>query len=215
MEERAPATTTTTATKSRNGSCLIRGLVIAGILLAAIGLLVLWYNRPIHPVVLTEPEKTAIETKIAAMQAATDEAADAPTAPPEYVPGEREIAFTDRELNGLLNEHTALGDQVAFEFVPGAVLARVTTTLADDVPILGGRKLRARAKFIIDASTPAPVLALEDLTVWGISIPNDWLGGIKNTNVLGEAFGAPDGQGIPGVESLVIERGRLVIRLKE
>ena len=206
------------AAQSRIGSCLIRGLVIAGILLAAIGLLILWYNRPIQPIVLTEPEQVAIETKLAAMQTAAEDAAPLPEpteVPAEYEPGVREITFTDRELNGLLHEHTQLGDQVAFAFIPGAVLARMETLLPEDVPLIGGRKLRARAKFAIDASGPTPMLALEDLTVWGISVPNDWLGGIKNTNVLGEAFGAPEGGGIPGVESLLVDRGRLIITLKE
>ena len=95
------------------------------------------------------------------------------------------------------------------------MLARIETLLPEDVPLLGGRKLRARAKFAIDASGPTPMLALDDLTIWGISVPNDWLGGIKNTNVLAEAFGTEGSEGIPGVESLVIERGRLLIRLKE
>lgn len=202
----------TTAEKPRNGSCLLRGLIIAGILLVAIGALVFWYNRPIQPVVLTEPEQTEIQTKLAAMQAAAEEE---PPDVEDYVPGEREIAFTDRELNGLLHEHTQLGDQVEFQFVPGAVLARMETLLPEDIPLIGGRKFRARAKFAIDGSGPEPLLALQDLTVWGISVPNDWLGGIKNTNVLGQAFGASEGEGIPGVESLVIERGRLVISLKE
>ena len=202
--------------KPRSSSCLIRGLIIAAILLAAIGILVLWYNRPIKPVVLTEPEMTVVETKIAAMQPPVEEppAVD-PETPAEYVPGAREIAFTDRELNGLLNKHTALGDQVAFQFTPGAVLARIETPLPEDIPIIGGNKLRARAKFAVDTTGPNPALALEDITIWGISIPNDWIGGIKNTNLLGEAFGSENSQGIPGVESLTIERGRLLIQLKE
>lgn len=208
----------------RSGSCLIRGLVVAGVVVLAIVLFVLWYNRPISPVVLTEPEMAVVETKIAAMQPAPEEqppaiAPDAPTdateTPAEYVPGAREIAFTDRELNGLLNEHTTLGDQIAFQFTPNAVQARIETPIPDDFPIIGGSKLRARAKFVVDTSGSNPTLSLEDFTVWGISIPNDWLGGIKNTNLLGQAFGSETGEGIPGVESLAIEQGRLLIRLKE
>ncbi len=201
-------------------SCLISGISIAAVLIIAVGVLVIWYNRPIEPVVLSEAEKAGIEAKLATMQAVAEdtpppEPEPEPEMPAAYEPGAREIAFTDRELNGLLHEHTRLGDQVAFQFAPGAVLARIETPLPEDIPLLGGRKLRARAKFAIDASGPTPMLALEDLTVWGISIPNDWLGGIKNTNILGEVFGAREGEGIPGVESLVIERGRLLIHLKE
>jgi len=213
----------TEATQPRSGSCLVRGLIILGIAIAAIVLLVLWYNRPIRPVVLTEPEKVVVEQKVAAMHAVDEgeppapdatQDSEAPVAEP-YLPGKREIAFTDRELNGLLNQHTSLGDQIAFQFTPGKVLARIETPLPDDLPILGGRNLRARAKFSVDASGPSPTLALDDFTVWGVSIPNDWLGGIKNVNLLGAAFGSDSGQGIPGVESLTIEKGRLLLRLKE
>jgi len=218
--EQEPTTAAPAATP-RSGSCLVRGLVIAAILLAAIGLIILWYNRPIRPVVLTEPEIAVVETKIAAMQPAIED--EAPTLSPaeatdssdDYAPGSREISFTDRELNGLLNQHTALGDQIAFQFTPGAVLARIETPLPKDVPVIGGSKLRARAKFAVDTTGPNPTLALEDFTIWGISIPNDWLGGIKHTNLLGEAFGSSTSEGIPGVESLTLEKGRLLIRLKE
>ncbi|MFU8893445.1 MAG: hypothetical protein ACNA8L_07440 [Luteolibacter sp.] len=206
--------------KPRSGSCLIRGLIITGIVVACIVLLVFWYNRPIRPVVLTEPEMAIVEEKIAAMQpVAGDEPASNFTGETSvidpYLPGKREISFTDRELNGMLNEHTALGDQIAFQFTPGKILARIETPLPEDLPIVGGTKLRARAKFAVDASGPSPVLALEDFTVWGVSIPNDWLHGIKNVNLLEQAFGAEDNKGIPGVESLSIEDGRLLILLKE
>ena len=223
METHTPDTPTD-ANKPRGKSCLISGLAIFAILVIAIGALIFWYNRPIRPVVLTEPEQAAIEQKVAAIHAAGDdpplkfESSGDPgelIPPPDYVPGSREIVFTDRELNGLLNEHTQLGDQIAIQFVPGAVLARIEAPLPEDVPIMGGRKLRARAKFAVDATGPTPILALQDLTVWGISVPNDWLGGIKNTNILGEAIGVREGQGIPGVESLAIERGQLVLKLKE
>jgi len=227
MEE--PTTPPAPEAEPRSGSCLIRGLVVVGILLIAITALVLWYNRPIRPVVLTDPEKAVVETKIAAMQTTAEEQAPAaiepaaeesptttePATPETYIPGKREISFTDRELNGMLNAHTNLGDQIAFQFTPGAVLARIETPIPDDIPVIGGTKLRARAKFLVDASGPSPMLALEDFTIWGVSIPNEWLGGIKNTNLLGQAFGAESGEGIPGVESLSIERGHLMIRLKE
>lgn len=208
------------------GSCLVRGLAVAGILLVAIGMLVWWYNRPIRPVVLTQPELKTVEAKVAALQsvqtdqsdqAAPEDAALSPTVetPAEYQPGGREIIITERELNGLLNAHTQFGDQIALQFVPGAVLARVEIPLDQGVPVIGGRKLRARAKFSVDTTSGFYALALDDLTVWGISVPNDWLGGIKGRNLLAEALGTKDAPGIPGVESLALERGRLVLRLKE
>jgi len=230
MDESA-APSPATEIPPRTGSCLIRGLVIVGIVIVAVLLVVLWYNRPIRPVVLTEPEKVVVEEKLAAMQATAEEAetlpaqdgiatpvedGNTPPADAEFdLPGKREIAFTDRELNGLLNEHTELGEQISFQFTPGKVLARIAAPLPDDIPVIGGTTMRARASFSVDVSGPSPMLALDDFSVWGVSIPNDWLGGIKNVNLLEEAFGVEEGQGIPGVESLTFEKGRLLIRLKE
>ena len=31
---------------------------------------------------------------------------------------------------------------------------------------------------------------LDDLTVWGISLPNDWLGGLKGQDLLGQTVGS-------------------------
>jgi hypothetical protein len=206
----------------KGSSCLVRGLAVAGVLLVAVGVLLWWYHRPIRPVVLTPPELEVVEAKVAALQPPDEPLADPPladaggeTITPEYQPGAREIVITERELNGLLNAHTNMGDQVVFQFVPGAVLARIETPLDENIPIIGGRKLRARAKFSVDTSADSPSLALDDLTLWGISIPNDWLGGIKGRNLLGEVLGAADGAGIPGLESVTLERGRLVLQLKE
>lgn len=223
MEEGLPPSTSP-ADHARRRSCLFRAAVVAGIFLIAALAWALWHNRPIRPVVLTGPEQAAVERKIATLQApaelpasSAEELATTPAGQPPapYRPGKREIAFTDRELNGLLNANSELGDQIAFEFQPDVVVARIATPLPDDLPLVGGTTLRARAKFSVETSGTSPRLALEDMTVWGISIPNEWLGGMKNINLLEQAFGAEPGKGIPGVESLTFETGRLLLRLKE
>lgn len=55
---------------------------------------------------------------------------------------------------------------------------------------------------------------LDDVTIWGMSLPNDWLGGVKGHDLLGEMFGGTGG-GIAGVEEFKVEPGRLIIRLAE
>ncbi len=133
--------------------------------------------------------------------------------PPTYEKGKREISITERELNGLLNQHTKLGESVSLELATGAVFARVAADLDPDMPIIGGKNLKARARFFAQTRDGVPELVLDDLTIWGISMPNDWLGGLKGKNLLGEIFG--DGPQLSGIESLEIERGHLTIKLKE
>ena len=55
------------------------------------------------------------------------------------------------------------------------------------------------------------------MSIWGVPIPNAWLGGIKNVDLVQE-FGYEAGfwQGFAaGVDDLQVEEGMLKIRLKE
>ena len=185
-----------------------------------------WNNRAIKPVELSLDEKTTLERKLTAINPEFIDRGEGPMGSefdveteidpaPTYEKGEKEFEITERELNGMVNEYTELGDQVKFELVDGAVHARIATDLDEDLPIVGGRNLKARARFFIETLDGVPRLVLDDLTVWGISVPNDWLGGLKGQNLLGEVLGDGGKTSLAGIESLEVERGKLVIRLAE
>ena len=186
-------------------SCLLKGLVGLVILALVLGGLWWWFNRPIQPVVLTAPEKTAVEAKVEAIQKPAE---------PKYEKGAKEIILTERELNGLLNERTDLGKTVSFELGTNVILARVETDLDPDLPVVGGKRLKARARFLVGGSPGHPSFVIDDLTVWGISLPNDWLAGLKGRDLLGEVLGGKNGK-IAGVEEFKVEPGQLIIRLAE
>jgi hypothetical protein len=201
--------------ESPKGSCLRKGLVVTVILLVVAGLFLWWQNRPIRAVTLKPAEQAAVDAKIEMLQGSA-EREDAPVATPApiYEKGSREILLTERELNGLLNQHTQLGDSLQFELADGAIHARVETDLANDLPLVGGRRLKARARFLVGNDGGRPSLVIDDLTVWGVSLPNDWLAGMKGQDLLGEVLGGESGE-LPGVEEFKVERGKLLIRLKE
>jgi hypothetical protein len=184
---------------------LIGLLVVSAIVLG----LWFWFNRPIKPVQLNASEKAAVEAKLETIQ-------QPPASPqsPTYEKGAKEIILTERELNGLLNENTDLGKTLKFELVKDMVHARYETDLDPDLPIVGGRRLKARARFVLNSETGQPQLVLDDLTVWGVSIPNDWLGGLKGQDLLKQTLGNPNGQ-LPGVEDFQVEDGQIRIKLKE
>lgn len=76
---------------------------------------------------------------------------------------------------------------------------------------------RARGRFRV-AIEPGgkPLAVLEDLTIFGLSLPKAWLGGIKGENLLGEAIGENSrGPFLRGIRSLRIEPGTLVLELEE
>lgn len=184
------------------GRRLLPFAIAAAVLLAAGGFALWWVNRPIQPVTLSPAEKQRVEEKVAAVREEPDRG---------YVPGSREIIFTERELNGLLHAQTQLGERLRFEFAKDAIHARIDTELDEDLPLLGGRRLKGRARFLVSQDEAGARLVLDDVTLWGVSLPNDWLGGIKGRDLIGEVFGG----GLAGVESFAIDSGQVLIALKE
>ena len=58
---------------------------------------------------------------------------------------------------------------------------------------------------------------LKGVSLWGVPIPNAWLGGLKNVDLVKE-FGAQRGfwqAFAAGVENIRVEEGNLSIKLKE
>ena len=188
--------------RRKKSSCLlILAVVFLVLIVVAVGTY-FWYNRPITPVELSKEEVQAVEQKVHAIEAE-----------PSYEAGSKEIVLTERELNGLINENTNLGDKISLTLVTDEIHARVESDLAEDIPVLGGKKLKARARFLVRTVDSRPSLILDDLTVWGASLPNDWLGGMKGKDLLAEIFG--NGDTLSGIDEIRIERGRLVIKLAE
>jgi hypothetical protein len=196
--------TSSTVRKTRP-SCLLVAVIVIGLLLVSAAGAYFWYNRPIKPVALSVEETRALEQKIEQIEVAPEE--------PEYQAGSKEIVITERELNGLLSQNTDLGDKLSFTLVTDEVHARIETDLDEGLPMVGGKKLKAKARFLVTTTEGRPSLVLDDLTVWGASLPNEWLGGMKGKDLLTEIFGGSGG--VSGIEELRIERGRLVIRLAE
>ena len=198
-----------TPAPKRGSSCLVKGVIGLIVVALLIGGLWWWFNRPIKPVVLSAQEKTAVEAKVEAIQKPAE---------PKYEKGSKEIILTERELNGLLNENTTFGKTVSFELATNAIHARVETDLDKDLPVVGGKHLKARARFLVSKVPGQASFILDDVTVWGISLPNDWLAGLKGHDLLGEILGGGKGKTtgkVPGVEEFKVEPGRLIIRLAE
>jgi hypothetical protein len=210
------------------------GLMLAlMMLIGATVVFTVWYlQRPIKPVVLSAAEKAAVELKLQEVQAAgtnhtaTRTATDAaPPLLPEgginldrpYVPGSKVLRLTEREINGLLNANTDLGQTVRLEFGRDAINAYIAAPIPEDVPILGGKMFRARGRFRISLTNgAAPYAILEDVTVFGLSLPKAWLGGLKGENLLADAIGSTNGAPVlQGVKSLRVEPGALVLEVAD
>ena len=209
------------------------GLALVVLLLAGtIAGTIWWVQRPIAPVILSENEKAVVEQKIkrlgfepgstsaaGAISAKSRDSASSRTITltPAYVPGSKVLRLTDREANGLLNLNTDLGKMMRLEFAQDAIQAYFAIPIPADFPIGAGTVVRARGRFKISIGpTGTPYAILDDVTLFGISLPKDWLGGIKGENLLGEAMGGKNGSPVfRGIKSLHVEPGALVLEVED
>lgn len=201
------------------------------VIVATVAITIWWIQRPIKPVVLSAQEKATVDQKLKRIQGGTPETGNpsrrlglsqsTPGIEPEvpqrfYVPGSKVLKLTEREINGLLNANTDLGKSVRLEFDQDAINAYVATRIPEDFPIGGGRMFRARGRFRVSLGNGGkPYAVLEDVTVFGISLPKAWLGGIKGENLIGDAMtGSNQPPVLKGIKSLRVEPGALLLELE-
>jgi hypothetical protein len=218
------------------------GLLALVLLLAATVAITIWYiQRPIKPVVLSEKEKAAVEAKLqrlggrsapvttrgpgvtgtpdaeAGAPGGGNRTGSKPALEQRYVPGGKTLKLTEREVNGLLNANTDLGQSVRIEFETDAINAYLVVPIPKDFPVGGGKMFRARGRFRLSLdSGGTPLAMLDDVTVFGLSLPKAWLGGIKGENLLGQAVGGHNGKPVlKGIKSLRVEPGALVLEVED
>jgi hypothetical protein len=219
-------------------------VALALLVVATAAITIWWIQRPIKPVVLSPREKAVVDQKLQRLETANPanapgqrgnnspasprQSAEAPTVSPGsgheiddrnlriYVPGSKVLKLTEREVNGLLNANTDLGKSVRLEFAQDAVNAYLAVRIPDDFPIGGGKMFRARGRFRVSIGNGGePYAILDDVTVFWLSLPKAWLGGIKGENLLGQAMGDQKWKGIKGIKSLRVEPGALVLEVED
>ena len=187
------------------------------------------FPREFSPVQLSEREQRVLDEKLERVEATTlgrPRAAPAetggagkPLEPERYseAGAKREIAFTERELNALLARNTDLAQKLAVDLSEGMASAKLLIPLDPEFPILGGKTLKVSAGLELSYVNQKPVIALTGVSVWGVPIPNAWLGGLKHVDLVGE-FGGQEGfwkSFADGIELIRVSDGELVVKLKE
>lgn len=218
--------------------CLAMVFVVA-LVAASVFATLWWLNQPIDPVILSPRERTVAEAKLAEVELAGEKSTpkdsshnatvppvrfpqienDAPPSEADrpYVAGSRMMKLTEREVNGLLNAHTDLGQTLRVEFGRDAINAYLALRIPEDFPIAAGQMLRARGRVrVAIGEGTEPQVVLEDVTVYGLSLPKAWLGNLKGENLLEQHNLASDRRMIlHGVKSLKIEPGQLLLEVTE
>lgn len=129
----------------------------------------------------------------------------------------REVSFSERELNALIAKDQQLARKLAVDLSDDLVSVRLLVPVDKDFPLLGGKTLRVAAGVEMAYQTARPTVVLKGVSIMGVPLPNAWLGGLKNVDLIGE-FG--DEQGFwssfsQGVEDMRVADGELKLTLKE
>lgn len=129
----------------------------------------------------------------------------------------RDITLTEKEINGLLANNSNLAQRLVIDLADNRASAKLLVHLDPDFPFLGGQTLKVNAGAELAFRDKRPVVVLQGVSVWGVPVPNTWLGGLKNVDLVSE-FGAEEGfwkAFADGIEDIRVTEGELHIKLKE
>lgn len=214
-------------TKKR-GCMRTLGIMLATILISIIAsvLVVNYYLFPkkLDPVELSQREESSLNKKLKQFGLPTLASDDATTATSTIEPeayteegASRDIQFSEKELNAILAKNTDLADKVAIDLADNLASAKVIIPLDPDFPILGGKTLKVNAGTELSYANGRPTVILKGVKVWGVPIPNAWLGNLKNVDLVKE-FGGNEGfwkSFADGIDNISVTEGQLNIKLKE
>lgn len=216
--------------RERRIGCLpVLALVLGAVVVTAI--LTVWavktniFAREFQPITLNAKEEAVLDGKIEKL-----ESFDASRGTGHVVPNgglepeaysedgaSRRIAFTEKELNALLAKNTELARKLAIDLSDNLVSAKLLVPVDEDFPVLGGQLLRVKAGLGLMYEHGKPEVLIRGISTMGVPLPNAWLGGIKNIDLVKE-FGGEQGfwkSFAAGIDNIRVEDGSLVINLKE
>jgi hypothetical protein len=183
------------------------------------------FPKPFKPVELSKSESQSLSVKLDRLDLTTrsktgpGEKGGPGLRPERYIEDDasRHIMFSERELNGLLAENTDLAEMVAIDLSKNLASAKIIVPLDPDLPFLGGKTLKLNAGLELRYEDAKPVVMLRGISLWGVPLPNSWIGGIKNVDLVKE-FGGESGfwkAFSEGIEFIRVEDGKLSVQLKE
>jgi hypothetical protein len=219
--------------KDRHSGIKILAIVVAASVistLVAVGVVYFFlFPGDFKPVTLSAGEEQALESKLEqldnmqrsrVLHQGKEPIGDSGDLQPERyseADSNREIILTERELNALLAQNTDLASKLAIDLSQDLASAKMLIPLDEELPLLGGKTLKVTAGLELAYKNEKPIVALRGISLWGVPIPNAWLGNIKNVDLVQE-FGDQKGfwaAFADGIDQVEVSEGQLRVKLKE
>jgi hypothetical protein len=217
--------------RQRFSGMQVLGMVLASMFIAmvatAFAIKLYLFPSPFKPVELSQGEAQQLAAKLEMFEGFNRQAApknkeyakNGTLLPEQYNEAgtSRDINFTERELNAMVAKNTDLAEKLAIDLAENMVSIKLLIPLDPEFPMLGGKTLRVNAGAELAYREGRPVIKLKGISLMGVPMPNAWLGGIKNIDLIKE-FGGDEGfwkTFADGVASISVVEGFLKIQLKE
>jgi hypothetical protein len=200
---------------------LVTVLVTAGVTLWVVKIYL--FPSEFRPVHLSTSEQQVLNDKLERLDTLgmrTGRRADTEVLEPERYSetgANRTITLSERELNALLAKNTDLARKLAIDLSDNLISAKLLVPVDEDFPVMGGKILKVRAGLELAYRNNKPIVILKGISLMGVPIPNAWLGGVKNIDLVAE-YGADAGfwkSFAAGVNNISVSEGKLLIELKE
>jgi len=216
-------------TKQRKGGCLrTLGIMLITVVISVAATLFIanhyLFPKKFNPVELNQQEEGKLNQKLKQFGLPTFSTSNTEDTVNKLEPtpyteegAKREVSFTEKELNAMLAKNTDLADKAVIDLSENLASVNVLMPLDPDFPVLGGKTLKLNAGAELAFANGRPIVKLKGVSIWGVPMPNAWLGNLKNVDLVKE-FGGDEGfwkSFADGVENIHVAERRLVIKLKE
>lgn len=213
----------------------VTGIVALSMLVTMVATLFIvktwFFPTPFTPVVLSPAEESQLEVKLTRFERYANHPSsslpkNAKPSPPAGEPqpevyseegASREIRLSEREINAMVAKNTDLASKMAIDLSEDLVSLKMLIPMDPDFPFIGGQTLKVRAGVEIAYREGLPVFILRGISIMGIPLPNAWMAGLKNIDLI-KVFGSEPGfwrSFADGVASIQVREGNLRIVLKE
>ncbi len=205
------------------------GVMLLTVVVTVLSIKLLLFPGPFKPVKLSQKEEKELSVKLGKIERMALMESEQENVPvgkrahgdmqPEKYSEEgvsKEIFFTEREINAMIAKNTDLAEKMVIDLSDDLLSLKLLLPMDPDFPIMGGKTLRVTAGAELAYREGRPVVKLKGVSLMGIPMPNAWIGGLKNIDLV-EDYGTNDGfwkNFADGVEDIQVEEGSIRIILR-